>query len=642
MSPTTKSDARPAWRKKRWSSAVIIVLLLILLFRGRGGSEDGAGEITFAATRGPMMVSVLEGGSIEALDSEEVKSEVEGQTKILAIVEEGYFITQEDVENGLILVELDSKDLRDRKIEQDLRYENAKASFTTALEQYAIQINQNASDIKAAELKVKFARMDFEKYLGGDVANLIIAALEAAEEERRAAVEAAGAIEAAVDGEAPEEAEGDAQDAAEENDSVALQVAYVPPKSIDFSEYAHTERLGDGEARQSLRKFTDDLDLSKGEVRLAKIRLEGTERLFEQEFVTQNELDNEKLAQQRKKNQEASAQTSLELFIKYEFMKQAEKLLSDYQEALRALERAKKMTVSQLAQAEAKLNSAEAQHNLQKRKRDEMAEQLVKCVIRAPRSGLVVYGEQGRSHYRQEQIEEGSQVRERQVIITIPDPSVMVLKVSVHEASVKQIKVGQKTRVGMDAFPEEILHGEVKKIAVLPDSQSRWMNPDLKVYTTTIVIDGAHDWLKPGLSAQAEIIVEEFDDVLYVPLQAVTETDGERFCYLSKRGGPKEVLVETGSYNESYIIVTAGLDEGDEVLLKAPMKEEETGLSGASNGKKKEKAETKGDAKGDAKEAATEAPKEAGTRRAGGEGRPNRAGGGEGRGKRAGAGRGQS
>ena len=47
----------------------------------------------------------------------------------------------------------------------------------------------------------------------------------------------------------------------------------------------------------------------------------------------------------------------------------------------------------------------------------------------------------------------------------------------------------------VDAYPKEQLTGSVERIAVLPDAQNRWLNPDLKVYSTKINIDGEYDWL---------------------------------------------------------------------------------------------------------------------------------------------------
>ncbi len=582
----------------RWWAISLVLIVAALgggyyLF-GSGGTGSQAGT-TFAAVRGPLEITVLEGGNIEALESQEVKCEVQGQTKILSIIEEGYLITEEDVEKELVLVELDSKELVDRQTEQELQYKNAKASFTEAKEQYGIQVNQNESDIKAAELEVKFARMDFEKYLGEAVAQAIIDELEL--DAPPPQEEAAPAETESEETQAAESPETDAEEADTKEAGagpVALELSYPQQRNIDFSKYADPKLLGDGEARQRLRELENELVLAKEEVGLAQTQLEGTERLFERDFVTKNDLDNDAMALKRKTIGKESNDTSQALFVKYEFPKQAEKLLSDYEEALRKLERAKKQAVSKLAQYEAKLNSAEAQFALQTRRRTELKEQIEKCVIRADRTGLVVYGAQNQPYWREEQIEEGASVRERQVIITIPDTSVMAVKVKVHESYVKQVKKEQKVNVRIDAFPDARLNGEVQKIAVLPESQSRWMNPDLKVYETLIVMDESPEWLKPGMSAEAEIIVEQLEDVLQVPVQAISLDNGERVCYLAKATGSQSKIVETGRFNDSFIEVKSGLDEGDVVLLRAPLTAGENDKGSEKGGEKPEKGKAGG------------------------------------------------
>ena len=340
--------------------------------------------------------------------------------------------------------------------------------------------------------------------------------------------------------------------------------------NIDFAKYLRLDAGGDGEALQKLRKFENDSDLAREEVGVAESRLEGTKRLFEKDFVTKIEMENDELAVKRKNMSQRSAETDMELYIKYEFPKQAEKLLSDYEESLRALQRARRLAVSKLAQAEAKLNSAEARYELQTRQRDELKEQIEKCVIRATKPGLVVYGEGNRDYYRDNnRIEEGASVRERQVIITIPDTTQMTVDVKVHESYVKRVVKGQLAEIRVDAFPDKLLKGEVIKIGVLPDSQNRWMNPDLKVYTTTIEIEGQHDWLKPGMSAEGEIIIETRRDVVMVPLQAVAQEKGETVVYLPKRGMERRV-VETGSFDSTFIEIMSGVDAGDVVALRAP------------------------------------------------------------------------
>src|SRR5439155_17390783 len=139
-----------------------------------------------------------------------------------------------------------------------------------------------------------------------------------------------------------------------------------------------------------------------------------------------------------------------------------------------------------------------------------------------------------------------------------------------HESYIKKIKKGQKVRITVDAFPDTILDGEVTKVGVLPDSQNRWMNPDLKVYLTTITIDGTHDWVKPGMSAKAEIKVDYLEDVVYVPIQAVAPSEGKQICHVVNGFKTERREVEIGQFNDEFIEIKKGLKEGEKVLLRRP------------------------------------------------------------------------
>ena len=602
---------------RRW-----LVRLAVLAVAGggavwyfRGESAPVAGGTTFDVKRGPMEITVLEGGTVEALESQEIKSEVHGETKILSIVEEGYFITQEDIEKKKLLVELDSKELMDRQTERELQYQNAKSTLTGAQANYDIQVNQNESDLKAAELAVKFARMDFERYLGQETAARILKDIRL--EEVIAQVEAEMAKEDAVLEEppadaakakenaapAPEPASKDAAAPAVEAKPAAeapakpetLPGASAPmPKppevTVDFSKYADPKLLGDGEAGQKLRTLQDATLLAQRDVMIAQTDFEGTKRLFERDFVTKNQLDSDETGLQRKKVSQTSAETAETLLIKYEFPKSAEKALSDYLEALQKLIRAKKLASSKLAQTEGSLRAAEEMYRLQTRKRDEIREQLEKCKIYAEKPGMVVYGAGEQQYWREERIEEGATVRERQVLLTIPDLRQMIVKVKVHESFVKRVQKGQPVRMRVDAYPNVQIDGEVQKIALLPDTQNRWMNPDMKVYETTVLIKGAFDWMKPGMTAETEIIVQKLPDVIQVPLPAVTGEGGEQVCFAVNGAGLERRVVEVGEFNESMIEIKKGLSEGETVRLRAPASKEE---DSSSDKKKEEQADKK-------------------------------------------------
>ena len=160
-------------------------------------------------------------------------------------------------------------------------------------------------------------------------------------------------------------------------------------------------------------------------------------------------------------------------------------------------------------------------------------------------------------------------MRERQSIITIPDMTKMSVRVKIHESYIKKVKKSQRARITVDAFPDTVLEGEVSKVGVLPDSQNRWMNPDMKVYLTTITINGTNDWLKPGMSAKVEILANCLSNVVYVPVQAVGPSEGKQVCYVANGHTPECRTVEIGEFNDEFIEIKNGLKEGERVLLRA-------------------------------------------------------------------------
>lgn len=601
---------QPRWRLAAGTVAVLILGLLVL----KGGGKAANRGVTFAAGRGPLDITVLEGGSLQALESQEIKCEARvgyNGIKILKIVEEGYQVTEEDIRTNKTLVELDSSDLQKQLVQQEIQFQSSSASLIEAQQAYEIQLNQNLSDIKAAEQKSRFALMDFEKYLGGRAAEEIITRLDV---EKDLLAEQASASEKIASntlpapqpesaGNKPESPNGDTNNialAAVSPESPGVTVLTEPPASpgvpvpthpppastpaveaptqpptvaIDFSRYADINVLGDGEAKQKLREFEDTLQVAQKEAGQAQSMLTGTKRLFEKGFVTKIDQERDEIAAENARLKVQKAETARALYLQYEFPKAAEEWLSKYIEAKRELNRARKAAVSKLAQVEARWKSAQAQFSVQQSQLKEFNEQVQKCIITARKPGLVVYGGGGDEMFYygdQERIREGGTVRERQSIITIPDMTRMGVKVKIHESYIKQVKKGQKVRITVDAFQDQRLSGEVAKVGVLPDSQNRWMSPDLKVYLTTVRIDGTNTWLKPGMTAKVEIMVDRLAEVVFVPVQAVTPLEGKQVCHVVSGGSARPREVEIGQFNDEFIEIKKGLIEGERVLLRPP------------------------------------------------------------------------
>jgi HlyD family secretion protein len=331
-----------------------------------------------------------------------------------------------------------------------------------------------------------------------------------------------------------------------------------------------TTELG-GQALQRLRELQSDIDLAEEKLKRAEDKLDWTQKLHSKEYVARTELEADKLEVKRLGIELEQARTSLQLFRRYEFPKEAEKLLSDYQEAQRELQRIEAKARSKEAQAQAKLDSSEAQYKLQKERLERLQKQLDACVIKAPKQGMVVYGSSGDFWARRNRpIEEGGSVRERQKIISIPDMSEMAVDVKIHEAWVDKIEPNLLARITVDAFPDKAFEGEVLKVAPLADPQAFWLDTGLKVYTTEVSVKGTDYSLKPGMSAKVEIVVQELSDVIGVPVQAVANRNGSKVCYTLESSGPEPCRVRTGVFNDSFIEIEEGLKEGQEVLLAPP------------------------------------------------------------------------
>ncbi len=310
-------------------------ILLICLWYFKAG-KPAVNEVTFTARKGNLSISVLEGGSVEALESQEIRSEVKGSTKILKIIEEGYQVTDEDVQSGKVLVELDSSELRQKLIQEEIQFQSSLASYAEASQGYEIQLAQNISSIKAAEQKARFAKLDLEKYLGdkASVEVIQLLRLDTLETAAMASLSGGGSIEqqmlSAMQGNSNwiatggSELGGNGESTAgtpENTDSETFQ-ASLPP--IDFSIYASAEMLGDGAAMQQLRKIQDELQIAKQQLGLSETKLAGTRRLFEKGFATKTEMDTEEISFKNNDLKVRTAESAYKSFIKYEFPKQAQ------------------------------------------------------------------------------------------------------------------------------------------------------------------------------------------------------------------------------------------------------------------------------------------------------------------------------
>ena len=191
-------------------------------------------------------------------------------------------------------------------------------------------------------------------------------------------------------------------------------------------------------------------------------------------------------------------------------------------------------------------------------------------------------------------IAKGNSVYPRQEILKYPDLSAWNITVGVPESIIDKVKEGQDAVASFDALPGTIVQCTVEKVSIAPDKSRRWMETDTKNYTvvldvptsTTALLMGgvggttATVALKPGMSAQVQVITGRIKNALRVPIQAVTTRESKPVVYVVNGKNVVPTPVEIGKNNDEYIEILSGVNEGAELLLYAPIEQEKRAGTG--------------------------------------------------------------
>jgi HlyD family secretion protein len=252
----------------------------------------------------------------------------------------------------------------------------------------------------------------------------------------------------------------------------------------------------------------------------------------------------------------------------YESPSVIKKAQMDLSKAERKLEQ----DIKGLAMRQRQLNSQMERRNIDFRLKEKRVEDLLKLydalIIKAPKPGMVIYA---RDRFGIK-IQVGSVLTPwSPIIATLPDMTKMISETYINEIDIAKIKVGQKVTLSIDAFPDKELQGEVISVANIGQPMPK---SDSKVFLVNIRVFGSDPDLKPAMTTGNLIQTGVYNDKLYVPSEAVFETDSTRFVYLNNKKIVKQ-LVDTGEENEDYMIINKGVKQGDILLLSEPEKTED-------------------------------------------------------------------
>ena len=157
-----KGSARPSTKTYALAGLAGIAALLLWMLSSAGGVNEG-NTSTFEVIRGDFLVSVTAGGTLEAVNQEVIRNEVDGTSRVIYIIPEG-----EVVKSGDLLVELDSAEAVEKVNQQKLSFESAVQTFEAAKANLEIEQSRVQSLIDTAILNTNFAYIDYRKFSEGD------------------------------------------------------------------------------------------------------------------------------------------------------------------------------------------------------------------------------------------------------------------------------------------------------------------------------------------------------------------------------------------------------------------------------------------------------------------------------------------
>jgi HlyD family secretion protein len=475
-------------KRKLIITGIAIVLICVIVFvvgKARGKPEKKIDRIE-VVRRGPFVVKLRERGNLEPLIRVEIRSNVEGEIEKL-YVDEGY-----DVVKGQKLLKIDEKQIREEYNQAKANKDAAQAEMDRTVESIKLNLGKLKSDIQLAESTLTSSKASLESTKAYSQQQLSQARISIT------------SMQSLLD-----------------QDNISLKKAELASEQAESAERSAKARLEN-----------------------AKAELDRKKELYEKKFVSLQEVENAQLAYSSAQSQYESAQKSVQ--SQKESIQSQQKIIENREVSLEAeksdLEILKESLDKQIEQAEIQVQ--QAQERLDLLKNSEGGEKQINVLAKARAQANLLNAESmlNKANERlgwttiiapmaggivQCKVEEGEIITSGRSawsqgppVMIIADLSKMVVKTYVHEIDIGKVEVEQKAEIKIEAYQDDKFEGIVKEIS--PSGQS--MDNTIK-FEVMVMVTNAPKPLLPGMTANVDIIVDESDNVLQLPIEAVTRRD---------------------------------------------------------------------------------------------------------------------
>ena len=148
--------------------------------------------------------------------------------------------------------------------------------------------------------------------------------------------------------------------------------------------------------------------------------------------------------------------------------------------------------------------------------------------------------------------------------VVITDPNVYQAMVTIAESDISSVAVGQKVTLSFDSLTDVTLTGSVTRVDTVGTNSSGVVS-----YSAVITPDVMNPAVKSGMTVTASIITKTAANVLAVPSTAVKTSNGGSYVQILQNGVPSNVTVVTGLSSDSYVEISSGLTEGQEIIVSS-------------------------------------------------------------------------
>ncbi len=316
---------------------------------------------------------------------------------------------------------------------------------------------------------------------------------------------------------------------------------------------------------ENKKKIENDIYTAQSEIETAKQELNQARAIFEHSkklqgkgFITKQQLEADGFNVSRAEFALKKAENLLELG------KKQEEVLVNITQVKETVQ-----LKSDIEAARVKLANEKESQKVEIAKKKDIEEQIKKCLITVPPGveGQVVYAQESSRGGTDWVLEEGTTVRENQVLVRLPDPKKMEVKALINEQSITQIHKGMPVEIKVDALTNETLKGIVTKVNQYAE-QSGWMSTSIRKYAVFVRIIDPPEALKPGMNASVSIQTRYEVDALKAPIQTIYAVQEKQFCL--KKNGPNDFEtreVQIDGDNSQVVLIKSGLEVGDLLVM---------------------------------------------------------------------------